>query len=72
MELKQCKSGKYNSYDNVAEGKMACSVDPQCQGVFDHTCDDGVTPGVFLCRTGTTYGESSDSCIYEKNKTGIW
>ena len=58
----------YNTYANVEDAKMACNVDAECQGVFDHSCDDGETSGVYLCRTGATYGKSGDSCIYEKNK----
>ena len=65
MELKHCWGDKYGNYDSVEDAKAACSLDPNCQSVYDRDCDDS-TNDVYLCPLGSSYENSSSSCIYDR------
>ena len=68
MERKHCARGDYNNFGTVEDAKAACNSDVGCQAVYDNDCDYGKT-GIHLCPSGTTYENSSKSCIYEKGNT---
>ena len=70
LEKKHCSPYKYGSYHSVDDAKAACSVDANCQAIYDQACG-GVWDGygsadVYLCSIGSSYASSSSSCIYEK------
>ena len=66
LEDKQC-TNIYGRYNTVKEAKSICSLDAQCQGVYDNGCDAGIND-IFTCPLESIYGDSMrGSCIYNKD-----
>ena len=78
IELKYCVASDwivsndgYVTYSTVAEAKVGCNLNSECQAVYDNGCDESEN-NIYLCRVGTNYGNSGSSCIYEKGKNLVF
>ena len=66
LEKNHCLSDKYGIYNSTEDAMDACSVDSNCQAVYDQHCDESLN-NVYLCPIGSSYATSAtSSCIYEK------
>ena len=66
ITLKECWDDKYETYDTVKLAQQACSIDNNCQGVYDAGCNAEAND-IYLCPKAATYGTSGSSCIYQKS-----
>ena len=60
-----CAADKYGSYNSVEDAEAACSMDYNCQSVYDKGCDESFND-VYLCPLGSTQRTTGSHCIYEK------
>ena len=65
LEKNHCNPDKYGIYNSTEDAMDACSVDSNCQAVYDQHCDESLN-NVYLCPIGSSYINAPSSCIYEK------
>ena len=67
LEAKHCYGVRYGRYATIEAAQNACTIDINCQGVYDFDCDAGAYD-IYLCPKTAAYQTSSSSCIYQKGK----
>ena len=67
-EKKTCNANAYGNYETLDEAKYNCSIDTECQGIYDMNCNG---PDFKLCPIQKKIRNSSTgtSCVYVKEGT---
>ena len=68
LELKHCSEDKYGDYSTLEGAQSACTVDSNCQGVYDDDCDG--LGSHYLCPINAQLivPEPRESCVYTKGE----
>ena len=68
QDSKECHSYRYGNYSTLEDAKSQCTIDIDCQGVYDESCA-GITELYHLCPWKEQLGTNTSSCVYTKSQS---